>query len=162
MPWEHAVRRRVEFAETDVAGIAHFANWFRWMEACEHDFFRRLGSSVHPAEPEGVLGWPRVHVSCDWRHPLRFEDEFVVTLLVRERAARTVTWDFAFTRPAADQLLARGRIVSACVGRVAGEIRAIPIPAALAAAIEPAPPAALQARDAAWERQGAERAARRS
>ena len=35
--------RRVEFSDTDMAGIVHFANFYRYMEQAEHDFFRSLG-----------------------------------------------------------------------------------------------------------------------
>ncbi|MBL8848408.1 MAG: acyl-CoA thioesterase, partial [Planctomycetaceae bacterium] len=36
-------QRRVQFSETDMAGIVHFANFFRWMEEAEHEYFRSLG-----------------------------------------------------------------------------------------------------------------------
>ena len=36
--------RRVEFGDTDMAGIMHFANFFRFMERTEHAFLRTLGS----------------------------------------------------------------------------------------------------------------------
>ena len=39
-----AYKRRVEFAETDMAGQVHFSNFFRYMEAAEHAFFRSLGA----------------------------------------------------------------------------------------------------------------------
>ena len=38
--------RRVEFGDTDMAGIAHFANFFRYMEAAETDFLLARGLSV--------------------------------------------------------------------------------------------------------------------
>ena len=38
--------RSVEFAETDLAGIMHFTNFYRWMEVCEHEFLRSIGLSV--------------------------------------------------------------------------------------------------------------------
>ena len=43
MPYEFKLTRRIEFAETDMAGIVHFSNFFRMMEATEHAFFRSLG-----------------------------------------------------------------------------------------------------------------------
>ena len=45
MPYEFKHIRRVEFAETDMAGIVHFSNFFRMMEATEHAFFRSLGGA---------------------------------------------------------------------------------------------------------------------
>lgn len=39
-------RRRVEFAETDMAGIAHFSSFIIYMEQAEHALLRSLGTSV--------------------------------------------------------------------------------------------------------------------
>ena len=41
MACEHRLQRRVEFSETDAAGIVHFSNFFRYMEGAEHAFLRR-------------------------------------------------------------------------------------------------------------------------
>ena len=42
----YRVKRRVEFHETDSAGIVHFSNFFRYMEAAEVEFLNSLGLSV--------------------------------------------------------------------------------------------------------------------
>ena len=46
MSYEFQITRRVEFSETDLAGIMHFSNFFRFMESAEHAFWRSLGFSV--------------------------------------------------------------------------------------------------------------------
>ena len=51
MPYEFKLTRRIEFAETDMAGIVHFANFYRMMEVTEHAFFRSLGFSLHGHDP---------------------------------------------------------------------------------------------------------------
>ncbi len=38
--------RRIEFADTDMAGLVHFANFFRFMEAAEVEFLGSRGLSV--------------------------------------------------------------------------------------------------------------------
>ena len=63
MPYEFIFSRRVEFAETDMAGIVHFANFYRMMENAEHAFFRSLGFSVHDEFDGQTIGWPRVSAS---------------------------------------------------------------------------------------------------
>ena len=50
MPYEFKAVRRVEFSETDMAGIVHFSNFFRMMEATEHAFFRSLGFTIQGHE----------------------------------------------------------------------------------------------------------------
>src|SRR5688572_30626127 len=39
--------RRIEFRDTDAAGIAHFSVFFTFMEEAEHEFLRHVGLSVH-------------------------------------------------------------------------------------------------------------------
>ena len=41
------IQRHVEFYETDMAGIVHFSNFFRYMETCEHAFVRSLDHELH-------------------------------------------------------------------------------------------------------------------
>ena len=72
---EFKMQRRVEFAETDMAGILHFSNYLRYMEEVEHAFFRSLGLSVQPCAKSGILGWARGKVSCTYRKPLHFEGD---------------------------------------------------------------------------------------
>ena len=70
--------RRVQFGETDMAGIVHFSWMFRYMEEAEHAAWRAAALSI--AEKKGELGWPRVAASFEFRSPLRFEDEFEVAV----------------------------------------------------------------------------------
>src|SRR4051812_33488771 len=74
MPAHRYVHRElVQFSDTDMAGIMHFANFFRFMERAEHAFFRSLGFSVMDSQVprEERVGWPRIHASCDYIAPLR-------------------------------------------------------------------------------------------
>ncbi|HEY2572730.1 MAG TPA: thioesterase family protein, partial [Verrucomicrobiaceae bacterium] len=86
----------VHFHETDMAGIMHFANFFRLMERTEHAFFRSLGLSIvdrhDDVAREERVGWPRVSASCDYLSPLRFEDEVEVELLVEEVRTRSLRY----------------------------------------------------------------------
>ncbi|MDF1754818.1 MAG: thioesterase family protein [Verrucomicrobiales bacterium] len=119
-------RRRVEFADTDVAGIMHFSNFFRFMEVTEHAFYRELGLSVHPFNDEisdsgdsPKVGWPRVHASADYRMPLKFEEEVEVELLIEEIRSKTVCYFFRFWKypdePEKRCLAATGRFTVVCV-----------------------------------------------
>jgi acyl-CoA thioester hydrolase len=117
-------RRRVEFADTDVAGIMHFSNFFRFMEVTEHAFYRSLGFSVHPfqhhsGEDGPKVGWPRVQASADFRLPLQFEEEVEIELLVEELRNKSVKYFFNFWKhpdqPEARILAATGRFTVVCV-----------------------------------------------
>jgi acyl-CoA thioester hydrolase len=139
--YEHAIVRQVEFSDTDMAGIAHFTAFLRYMEAVEHSFFRSLGLSIVTTEPEPV-GWPRVHVDCDFRHPLRFEDSVEVRLLVREKREKSLVYTIIFRKlnEVSPREVARGTLVVACIKRgPGGKMKGAPIPAAIAERIDVAP-----------------------
>lgn len=81
--------RRVEFCDTDMAGIVHFANFFRYMEAAEHELFRHLGLKIAGRLANGVdYGWPRVSATCSYRSPARYEDVLRVHVSVVKRGSR--------------------------------------------------------------------------
>jgi len=134
---------RVEFADTDMAGIIHFASYFRYMEVTEHAFFRTLGFSINSRTPEFEVGWPRVHVSCDFTRPLRFEDEVEVHLRVREKREKSLTYDFAFRKvgDASGAEVAHGSLTVVCVAvdPETDQMKAVPVPNAIARQIEVAP-----------------------
>jgi acyl-CoA thioester hydrolase len=143
MACEFRMIHRVEFADTDMAGIIHFASYFRYMEVTEHAFFRSLGLSIHPREAEHPVGWPRVHVSCDFKRPLRFEDEVEVHLRVREKREKSLSYEFIFRRVDGEPGLevARGSFTVVCVAvdPETEQMRAVPIPEAIGSMIEEAP-----------------------
>ena len=137
---EFKLIRRVEFCETDMAGIMHFSNFFRFMESAEHAFYRSLGFSVTLAREGGFKGLPRVHASCDFSAPLRCEDEVEIHLLVREKKTKALTYDFIFRK--AGNEVARGAITVVCVDfdPATRTMKSGPLPAIMADNIEVAPP----------------------
>ena len=143
MAYEFKLTRTVEFSETDMAGIAHFSNFFRYMEAAEHAFFRSLGFSIHTTGFSYPIGWPRVHADCDFKHPLRFEDTVEIHLLVREKGERSIGYNVIFRKlnGGTPREVARGTLTVACVTRdkPGGPMRSVPIPAEIAGKIEVAP-----------------------
>jgi acyl-CoA thioester hydrolase len=109
-----SIQRRVEFRDTDAAGIVHFSAFFPMMEAAEHEFLRSLGISVFPAE-DGAVTWPRVAASCDYLAAARFEDVLQIAVVVTKIGSTSIQYGFTFTRPADnDRLIARGSMTAVC------------------------------------------------
>ena len=133
---EFTITRRVEFSETDMAGIVHFSNFCRYMEHAEHAFFRSLGRSI--VDHDLGVGWPRVHMNCDFKKPLRFEDEVEIRLLVSAKTSKSISYQFRFW--VAGTEAARGALTVVCVRHnEAGEMKAANIPPEIADLIEVAP-----------------------
>lgn len=146
MAYEFKAQRRVEFSDTDMAGIMHYSNFFRFMETAEHGFFRSLGFTIAPRQFEAgqsKVGWPRVHASCDYHQPLRFEDLVEIHLLVAEKKSKAITYQFHFRKldDSAGKEVARGRLTVVCVGfdEASGAMKAANIPPEIAGRIETAP-----------------------
>ena len=130
MPSHHRLKRRAQFYETDAAGIVHFSWFYRYMEEAEHALWREAGLSIAPRETEAV-GFPRVSASFDFHHPLYFEDEFEVYLIVEKITAKTIRYTATVT--SGDNHIATGSLTIICVRKKLGEpMKAIEIPAGIA------------------------------
>lgn len=120
--------RRVEFCETDLAGIVHFANFYKFMEQAEHDYFRSLGLSIMEKQADGtIIGWPRVSATCTFEAPAYYEDVLEARLCVSRKGVKSLTIEYEFWR--GKTRIARGRMKTVCCHFVHGEpMRSIPIP----------------------------------
>ena len=142
-------RRRVEFRDTDAAGIAHFSTFFVWMESAEHELLRHAGvplvevvtEPLHGAagkddEPAGTYSWPRVSAACDYKSAVRFNDELDIAVGLEAIGRSSVTWTFRFEQ--AGRWVAQGRVVAVrCLLRPGLATAAVPIPGSVQMRLEP-------------------------
>jgi YbgC/YbaW family acyl-CoA thioester hydrolase len=125
---EFTVTRRVQFYETDAAGIVHFSWYLRYLEEAEHAMWRAAGLSIAPAGSE--FGFPRVSVSSDYRAPLRFEDEFETTIRIIGMTDKSIRYAGVMKR--GDTLVANLAMTIVCVTKAADDtLRAAPLPTAV-------------------------------
>ena len=128
MHYHYLAKHRVEFFETDLAGIVHFANFYRFMEQAEHDFFRSLGLKIHGNLPSGIVyGWPRVSANCSFKSPAYYEDEIEIGLTIHRLTSRSLTITYEFKR--GSDLLAQGEMKTAyCIFPTASKLESAEIP----------------------------------
>jgi YbgC/YbaW family acyl-CoA thioester hydrolase len=134
MPNAFTISRRVQFSETDMAGVMHFSNYFRWMEETEHAFFRSLGLSIVQPHEGGTLSWPRVRVSCEYFGPVHFEDEVEMRMVLTDVGEKSATYEMTFSFEG--KRVARGRIKMVCCLMKDGMFSSIPIPSFLRPLLE--------------------------
>ncbi len=129
--------RRVEFRDTDAAGIMHFASFFPLMESVEHEFLRFLGLSVMTQDETGPISWPRVNAQCDFKGAVRFEDVLTISLSISRLGAKSVTYQFNIRHD--DRPVATGNITAVCcrLPVIGDTLRSIPIPVAVAEKMRP-------------------------
>jgi YbgC/YbaW family acyl-CoA thioester hydrolase len=126
MPTEFSIMRRVQFAETDMAGIVHFSTYFRMMEEVEHAFFRSVGLSVAMQHDGMHIGWPRVATSCEYAGPMRFEDEVELKLRVTRIGEKSFSYEVDFILDG--KRIAQGKLTSVCCTGEGHSMRSIAIP----------------------------------
>jgi acyl-CoA thioester hydrolase len=137
VPGHFSLRRRVAFSETDVAGLVHFSNFFRYFEDAEHALWREAGLSIHPEQ--SPIGWPRVSAACEFHRPLRLEQEFDIAVHIAEMTKRTIAYAGEITRNG--ERIATGTWKIACVTRMPdGSIKSAEIPPDVAERLRPSNP----------------------
>jgi YbgC/YbaW family acyl-CoA thioester hydrolase len=131
---ELRLRRRVQFYETDAAGIVHFSWFFRYMEEAEHALWRDAGLSIHP--PMSDIGWPRVAAACEFHRALRFEQEFDVAIRITEITKRTISYACEMSQDGLK--VANGTLKIACVSKHSdGTMKSVEIPEMIASRFTP-------------------------
>ena len=132
MPSEFKIVRRVEFAETDMAGKMHFSNYFKYMAAAESAFFDSLDESLFQDKIEFVHSWPRVSASCEYSAPLVYGDVVEVHLRVAEIMEKGVKYTFHFIKIDGDERIdvanAKMTALFGILDRKTGQLRVHAIP----------------------------------
>jgi YbgC/YbaW family acyl-CoA thioester hydrolase len=142
--FEHRLTRRVQFHETDAAGVVHFSRYFVYVEEAEHGLWRSAGLSIHPRQAD--VGWPRVHASFDYHRALRFEDEFEAWIRIVAIDEKTISYVCTLSR--GDTRIATGRLTIACATRQPNQpMRAAPIPPEVLSRLAVAPSTGAAKRD---------------
>lgn len=121
---EHRYRRRVQFADTDMAGVVHFSWIVKYMEEAEHALWREAGLTI--ASAGETVSYPRVALSVDFRAPLYFEEEFEVHVRIESISRRSITYTHTIQR--GETVIATGTMTAACVRKVPPPMKAIEIP----------------------------------
>jgi acyl-CoA thioesterase FadM len=113
------LRRRIEWMDTDAAGIYHWTTVFRLAEAAEAALHTALGIA------DFTFGaTPRVAVQASFARPLRFNDPVEVALTVT-RLGRTSV-EYALAIAGEEGPAAEGSVKTCLIDRGTG--RAIPWP----------------------------------
>ncbi len=126
MAVEFRMARRVQFAETDLAGVLHFSNYYRYMEELEHAFLRSIGMSVVIGGPGETISWPRVATSCEYFAPAHFEDELDLQLRLVRIGERSIAYEVEFFK--GTERIALAKTTAVCCRMSAGTFRPVTIP----------------------------------
>jgi 4-hydroxybenzoyl-CoA thioesterase/acyl-CoA thioester hydrolase len=105
-------RRRVEFRDTDMAGIVHFSVFHAYMEEAEHAFLRSIGLGVICEVDGQQISFPRVNATCNYRRAIKFEQEIDIAVSITRVGSKSITWSHQFQHDG--ETVAEGSITTVC------------------------------------------------
>lgn len=126
-------RHQVQFVDTDMAGIVHFSNFFRYMEAAEDAFLRHLDIDLVSTIDGKHVSLPRLSATCQYSSPLRFPDKVDVAVRVKEMSRKTIRYSFVMSVD--DRQVADGEVLAVCC-EVGEKLQSIPLPEGMRAKLE--------------------------
>ncbi len=91
-------RRAVRFEEVDAAGIAFFARFFNWCHEAMERFFDGVPGGYVDLITRRRIGFPAVHLTADWKTPLRYGDVANIEIAVAKLGTTSATLRYVLTR----------------------------------------------------------------
>lgn len=131
-PAAYRLIRRIQFADTDAAGVAHFSRLLVMVEEAEHDFLRSLQIPILTESS----AWPCVALDVNYVGKCEFGDLIAIELHVVIIGRSSVTYEFhAFQTTASEQTkVFSGKMVKCHI--LPGQLGASAIPDWIRAALE--------------------------
>lgn len=101
------VQEKVRFVETDMMGVVHHSNFFRWFEMGRVEYLRQAGILLKELMGDGIV-FPMTHVDCQYRSPARFDDVILIEAILEEVSSVKMVFTYKVLRKEDGVLLATG------------------------------------------------------
>ena len=108
--------KKVQYYETDMMGIAHHANYIRWMEEARIDFMDQIGFPYARMEAEGIVSPVRA-LSCQYKRPCTFGDAVRIDVRVASFNGVVLTIRYDMRKLDSDELICQARSEHVFVSR---------------------------------------------
>ena len=102
------VREKVRFVETDMMGVVHHSNHFRWFEMGRVEYLRQAGILLLELMKENIL-FPITEVSCKYRASARFDDYVLIETTLAELSKAKMVFTYRIIKEKTGELLAEGK-----------------------------------------------------
>lgn len=122
-----SVSEYVRWEDIDAAGIINYQAYLRFFGLAEVELFRSCDLSYRTLFDELNVWLPRVHVECDFFHPVTLDELLVVDAYFGKIGTSSIHLNFEVRRQQQpDQIVATGKYILVCVKR--GEFRPTAVP----------------------------------
>ena len=122
-----SVSEYVRWEDIDAAGIINYQAYLRFFGLAEVELFRSCGLPYKTMFDELGTWLPRVHVECDFFHPVRLDELLVVEAYFGHIGTSSIHLNFEVKRKDdPDVIVATGKYILVSVRR--GEFAPTPVP----------------------------------
>lgn len=101
------IREKVRFVETDMMGVVHHSNYFRWFEMGRVEYLRQAGIYLLDLMAEDIL-FPITAVDCRYKASARFDDYLLIHTRLKELSRAKMIFAYDVVRENDRKLLAAG------------------------------------------------------
>jgi YbgC/YbaW family acyl-CoA thioester hydrolase len=131
-----SVSEYVRWEDIDAAGIINYQAYLRFFGLAEVELFRSCGLPYKTLFDEFGIWLPRVHVECDFFHPVTLDELLIVDAFFGHIGGSSIHLNFQ-VRPheKPERIVATGKYVLVTVGR--GEFKPVPVPEAIRTRLAP-------------------------
>ena len=131
-----SVHEYVRWEDIDAAGIINYQAYLRFFGLAEVELFRHCGLSYRTLFDELGIWLPRVHVECDFFHPVTLDELLVVDAYFGKIGRSSIHLNFEVHRDERpDVIVATGKYVLVTVKK--GQLRPIAVPSMLREKLSP-------------------------
>ena len=91
------VREKVRFVETDMMGVVHHANYFRWFEMGRVEYLRQVGILLTELLADGIV-FPITDVDCHYQASAKFDDYILIETTLEKISPVKMVFTYFFQR----------------------------------------------------------------
>ena len=105
----------VRWEDIDLAGIARYGSYTRFLDVAETDLYRSLGTPLSVLHAQYKLWLPRKVMHIDYFSPARLDDEITIAAYFGHIGRTSVTLNVDLLRSDGKTLIAAAHLVLVCV-----------------------------------------------
>jgi acyl-CoA thioester hydrolase len=124
----------VRWEDIDLAGIARYGCFTRFLDAGETDFYRSLGRPLSGFHEQYKLWFPRKVMHIDYHSPARLDDRLSIAVYYSHVGRTAATMNFDMLRDDRKTMVASAHLVMVCV---TASMEKVAIPLELKKLMEP-------------------------
>lgn len=116
------VREKVRFVETDMMGVVHHSNYFRWFEMARVEYLRQIGILLTDMMAEDIV-FPITNVDCKYMASAKFDDYILIEAILADVSKVKMVFTYRVLREKDGTLLATGSTQNAFTNKQGKIIR---------------------------------------